>query len=175
MKIKLNALEQRLAKALGREHNKNNIQRNVKEQIQSARDPEEISIEGSAGELVACKYFDVYMDLKTDGNPADYPDYDLITRGGIKVDVKTSDWDWQNPQFKEAMWSTRMNARKQNADVDAYLFVKGKMPVYEVCGWQYKKEHLQQKKMNERTGQEYYYCMESQLRPMAEQYQQFGQ
>ena len=98
-----------------------------------------------------------------------------LTRGGIKVDVKTSDWDWQNPQFKEAMWSTRMNARKQNADVDAYLFVKGKMPIYEVCGWQYKKEHLQQKKMNERTGQEYYYCMESQLRPMTEQYQQFGQ
>ena len=174
MKYKLNSFEQRLAKAMGTERNKNNTQRNVKEQIQSLRDPLEISIEGCAGEIVACKHFNVYPDMETDIDPKDYPDYDLKLYGGIKVDVKTADWNWTNPQYPEAMWSTRLNERKLTSDVDAFLFVKGQMPNYEICGWQYKKEHMQQKKMNERTGEEYFYCMESQLRPMNEQYQQFG-
>ena len=172
MKFKLGSFEQRLAKALGEARNKVNAQRNVKEQIQSTRDPVEISIEGCAGEIVACKHFNVYPDLETE--PKDYPDYDLTLTGGIKVDVKTSEWDFHNPKYKEAMWSTRMNEKKLTSNVDAFLFVKGKMPYYEICGWQYKREHLQQKKMNERTGEEYYYCMESQLRPMTETYQQFG-
>jgi len=174
MKFKLGTFEQRLAKALGEARNKNNTQRNVKEQIQSTRDPVEISIEGCAGEIVACKHFNVYPDLDTDIDPKDYPDYDLVLTGGIKVDVKTSEWDFHNPQHKEAMWSTRLNERKLTSNVDAFLFVKGKMPYYEICGWQYKREHMQQKKMNERTGEEYFYCMESQLRPMTETYQQFG-
>jgi len=166
----LNSLEQRLAKVMGKERCKNNQNRNVKEQIQSQRDPVEISIEGCAGELVACRHYNAYPDLETDISPTDYPDADLIV-SNIKVDVKTTHWDFDKPnKHPETMWASRKNDRKAKSDVDVYVFVRGSMPKYQICGWQYKSEHQKYEKTNPRTGEAYYYCLEKHLRPMYESY-----
>ena len=168
-KITLNKVEQDLAKLIAQGRQDNNKRRGVTNQKQSDRTDWDISLEGVAGELVACKYFNAYPDTDTELDPKDYPSADLITSTGIKVDVKTAKWD-ENSTYFETMWSTRDNERKNNADIDCYLFVRGSFPNYEICGWQTKEDHLKLKRPN-KYGVDYYYCYESHLKRMDETYE----
>jgi hypothetical protein len=85
---------------------------------------EETDLEGIAGELVACKFFNVYPDTET--NLKDLPKYDLLTSKGSRVDVKTT-------QYKNGRLLATLN--KKVCDVDIYVLVIGSFPVYDVVGW----------------------------------------
>ena len=110
--ITLNIVEQELAKLIAKHRQENNARKGFVNHKQSDRSDWDIGLEGSAGEIVACKYFDVYPDTTTELQSTQLPEADLITKSGIKVDVKTVKWD-KNSTYNQTMWSSRKNARKQ--------------------------------------------------------------
>ena len=81
-------------------------------------------LEGIGGEIAACKVFGVYPDTETELDVL--PDYDLITKRGSKVDVKTTKYD------NGMLLATK---KKANSDVDIYVLMTGSFPTYEAKGW----------------------------------------
>lgn len=81
-------------------------------------------LNGIGGEIAACRYFGVYPDTET--SLVNYPKYDLKTKKGAKVDVKTT------PCKTGKLLAT---LKKQIDDCDIYLLVIGEFPTYEIKGF----------------------------------------
>ena len=115
--------------ACGREDN--NKKKGFREKKQCSRSGWDINFEGVCGEIASAKFLDVYPD--TEYNVDNPPKHDLISRKGHTVDVKTAD---KSKDF----WSTIIS--KSVDDVDRYLFVRGRFPTYEMCGWLDSKDYI---------------------------------
>ena len=90
MRITLNQAEQKLAMYLAKARYLNARNNGTKDLKVGGQSNEETDLEGIAGELVACKFFNVYPDTET--NLKDLPKYDLLTSKGSRVDVKTTQY-----------------------------------------------------------------------------------
>jgi hypothetical protein len=124
MIIKLNEAEQVLAKYLAQARYDNARSKgkpNLKMGNQSNWDTD---LEGIGGEIAGCKYFGVYPD--TEINLTSFPKFDLITKKGNKIDVKTT-------KYKNGkLLATK---KKKRGECDAYVLVVGEFPNYELVGW----------------------------------------
>tara|TARA_R110002020_G_scaffold56181_1_gene155718 strand:+ start:1564 stop:2037 length:474 start_codon:yes stop_codon:yes gene_type:complete len=81
-------------------------------------------LDGIGGEIASCKHFGVYPDTKLD--LYDMPKYDLMTKKGARVDVKTT-------KYKNGKLLATLN--KKIEDCDIYVLVVGQFPKYELVGW----------------------------------------
>jgi len=124
MRITLNEAEQKLALYLAKARYLNARNNGTKDLKVGGQSNEETDLEGIAGELVACKFFNVYPDTET--NLKDLPKYDLLTSKGSRVDVKTT-------KYKNGRLLATLN--KKVCEVDIYVLVIGNFPVYDVVGW----------------------------------------
>tara|TARA_R100000750_G_C2277384_1_gene69872 strand:- start:38 stop:529 length:492 start_codon:yes stop_codon:yes gene_type:complete len=125
IKIELNLCEQKLANYIAKGREENNTRKGFKERKQDAkRSSRDINLEGVCGEIAACKAFDRYPD--TEFNVDSPPKHDMMSPLGFTVDVKTAE---KGKEFwSAAEW-------KNVGDVERYLFVRGRCPEYEICGW----------------------------------------
>ena len=138
IKITLNASERVLAMHIACGREENNKRKNFNERKQCDRSGWDINFEGVCGEIAACKYLKVYPDTEYSvDNP---PKHDLITKLGFTVDVKTAD-------ASKDFWSATI--WKKPEDVDKYLFVRGRFPTYEICGWARSDEYIHPSKLHD--------------------------
>lgn len=130
-KIVLNPSERVLAVHIASGREENNLRKGFKEKKQCSRSGWDINFEGVCGEIACAKFLDVYPD--TEYNVNNPPKHDLISRKGSTVDVKTTD------KSKDS-WATIIS--KGVNDVEKYMFVRGRFPVYEICGWLPSEEYI---------------------------------
>ena len=122
--IHLNSIEQQMSIsiALGRYDNarlKGIIDKKIGNQPNWITD-----LDGIGGEVACCKHFGVYPDTAID--LYDMPKYDLMTKKGSRVDVKTT-------KYKNGKLLATLN--KKIDDCDIYLLVVGQFPKYDLIGW----------------------------------------
>ena len=122
--VELNSIEQQMAIsiALGRYDNaraKGITDKKIGNQPNWITD-----LDGIGGEIASCKHFGVYPDTAID--LYDMPKYDLMTKKGARVDVKTT-------KYKNGKLLATLN--KKIDDCDIYLLVVGQFPKYELIGW----------------------------------------
>jgi|19_taG_2_1085344.scaffolds.fasta_scaffold11563_6 hypothetical protein len=125
IKIELNTCERKLANHIAQGRLDNNTRKGFKERKQDAkRSSWDIHFEGVCGEIAACKAFDKFPDTKY--NVDSPPKHDMMSPLGFTVDIKTA-------QKGKEFWSAA--SYKNVGDVERYLFVRGRCPKYEICGW----------------------------------------
>lgn len=136
MHVVLNDAEQKLAKYLAKSryfNARNNGKPDLKMGSQSNW---ETDLEGIAGEIAACRYFNVYPD--TDIDLTVLPEFDFISHKGSKVDVKTT------KHLNGRLLATK---KKLGTDCDAYVLVVGEFPEYRIVGWATSDELFQDKNL----------------------------
>ena len=153
MIIKLNEAEQVLAKFIAQARYDNARKKNIKDLKMGKQSNWETDLEGIGGEIAACKYFGVYPD--TEAGATSFPKYDLITKKGNKVDVKTT---------KHKNGRLLANKKKRRGECDAYVLVTGEFPTYRLVGWATDVELLDPKNISDFGHGEGYALDQDQLR-----------
>lgn len=123
-KVKLNAAEVALVDYVSMVRYRIDQDAGATDRQMSPRDPVEIMRDGYAGELAACRVFNVYPDMSLHPTPGSH---DFVTVKGTKCDVKT------RPTFGDLL----VPVHKKGADVDVYILVIGSGVEFEVVGWAY--------------------------------------
>ncbi len=108
MRITLNQAEQKLAMYLAKARYDENRAKGNPDPKLSPTTNNEIELDGVAGELAVCRFFNVYPDTETKYD--EYPKYDLITPKGSKVDVKTT-------QYKNGRLLATLNKKVLDVDI----------------------------------------------------------
>jgi hypothetical protein len=153
MIIKLNKAEQVLAKYLAQARHDNARSKGKPNLKMGNQSDWETDLEGIGGELAACKHFGVYPD--TEINLTSFPKFDLITKKGNKIDVKTT-------KYKNGkLLATK---KKRRGECDAYVLVVGEFPNYELVGWASDSELLDPKNIVDLGHGEGYALTQEQLR-----------
>jgi len=123
MIIRLNRAEQKLAKFLGKERERNALRNGSQNCRMGPQSDEEIDLEGVAAEIAFAKYANVYPDLDVDCD--EYLTHDAVLHDGKRVDVKST--RYLNGRLIVVPW-------KDVDAVDAYVLVVGTFPEYRIVG-----------------------------------------
>jgi len=135
VKVKLNSIEKRLAEAVARKRNENNISNGVTSLKRSNKSDEDINVEGMMGEIAYCKAMNLYPDLEVD--QVVHPSFDAKYRNGITVDVKTH-VNYSSSRSGNLLMAT---LKTKVIDQDWFALVVGEYPEYEILG-HFKSEDL---------------------------------
>jgi|TARA_R100001244_G_C5083096_1_gene114439 hypothetical protein len=122
--VHLNYIEQQMAISIALGRYDNARTKGIKDK-KIGNQPNWITdLDGIGGEVACCKHFGVYPDTEID--LYDMPKYDLMTKKGSRVDVKTT-------KYKNGKLLATLN--KKLDDCDIYVLVVGQFPKYELIGW----------------------------------------
>lgn len=132
--IKLNEAEKLLATHLAKARYENARSKGKPDLKMGNQSNWETDLEGIGGEIAACKHFGVYPDTETD--LITLPKYDLVTKKGTKIDVKTT--KYKNGKLLATL-------KKSKGECDVYLLVVGTFPEYNLVGWAKDSELLDEK------------------------------
>ena len=129
MEIELNYHEISLGEQIGKRRNEFAEQspniRNVTT-VDTSRKSEQLNIQGAQAEIAAAKAMNLYPDLELHPGPV-FPEYDLITHNGLKIDVK----DTSHPDGNLIVpWRKQWDKKP-----DYYLLVIGKCPTFFMHGF----------------------------------------
>lgn len=156
MIIKLNEAEQLIAKFIAKERYDSARKKNIKDLKMGKQSNWETDLEGIGGEIAACKYFGVYPDyVLTPVGATAFSKFDLITKKGNKVDVKTTKYE------NGRLLATK---KKKRGECDAYVLVIGEFPNYRLVGWATDVELLDPKNIRDFGHGEGYALDQDQLR-----------
>jgi len=123
MKIKLNTIEDELAKAVAKARTAISRKDGVKNQKISDEDDFEVEYVGMSGELAVAKAMNVFPDLSIKSRSGGY---DLTSAQGNRVEVKTT-------RYKSGKLVARTKARAE--DSDYYVLVTGNPPDMTIRGY----------------------------------------
>ena len=151
MYITLNQIEQYLAKTVGQER-RNQNQQNGRNSDELALDND---INGFGGELAVARAINAYPDFTIMPHRRGY-DLTKIENGKeYTVDVKTTR---SNPgSLMAKRW-------KKVDDCSLYVLVHGKLPRYEIQGWVWSRELINDSNLMDNGYGKHYYMERSQLR-----------
>ncbi len=153
MRVNLNQAEQQLAIHLALSRHAN-ARKKGKDNLRMGNQADWITdLEGIGGELAACRYFGVYPDTEIDLE--ELPKFDLVTKKGATVDVKTT--KYRNGRLLATL-------KKQVGDCDIYVLVTGEFPEYELKGWAKAEELLCEKNIGDLGHGKGYILGQEQLR-----------
>ena len=153
MIVTLNQVEQKLAKDVGIKRRQQNLDNGTNLSAKSSADND---INGFAGELAVARVINGYPDFSIGPHRRGY---DLKMRGNngenFRIDVKTTK---HNPGYLIAKHWRKVE------DCDMYVLVSGTMPRYEIQGWVYSVELINQSNLSDMGYGEHYHMERSQLR-----------
>jgi len=122
MQISLSKPEQKIVEYIAKLRNSNKKMSNVEDKKFSDRTPLQINVEGFGAELAFCKHFNIYPDFSIHNRAGEH-DYDY---GGARIDVKFSPTPF-----------LIVPPHKKKGSADVYTLIGGQYPHYEMIGWCY--------------------------------------
>lgn len=156
-KVILNATEQLIVEFIATERQRNKDRYHVSTQKQySSLDPLELNRQGFGAEMAFCIWDNVYPDFAIHNNSGGY---DAIDSQGRRVDVKCSNTNFLlAPEYKDV------------DECDIYVLIKGRFPTYNLVGWLYSSELINEKNLDYHFNKDKksYAVLAEDLRPMWE-------
>lgn len=125
IEIILNETEMLIATYIGMARHNNARVNGIVDQKMGDQDNAFVDINGMGGELAAARCFGAYPDLTIVAADS-LPGYDFVSRTGLRVDVKTTEY----PNGK--LLATK---KTKLGDADMYVLVTGVLPKYRVIGY----------------------------------------
>ena len=141
MKIKLNEVEQRLAKFIAKKRYQVAREAGVYDNKLGDQSNWETDLEGIAGEIAYCKHKNCFPDLELKS----YGYYDCIDPEIGTVDVKTT-------KYKTGKLLAVKGKALKDKIPDAYVLMIGEFPEYEYKGWATSNELLNNKNLQSLNG-----------------------
>tara|TARA_B100000287_G_scaffold434334_1_gene498493 strand:+ start:900 stop:1382 length:483 start_codon:yes stop_codon:yes gene_type:complete len=123
--MELNKNERIIATIIGKERYASNRKNGIVNQKAGTMSIYETEVEGVGGELAFAKMCNLYPDFSVVPGK-----YDFVAHG-MTVDVKTT---------KHKNGRLLVSSTKKISDCDSYVLVVGSMPRYEIIGWAYAPE-----------------------------------
>jgi hypothetical protein len=136
-KIKLNKIEQKLAKLVAKERYDTNRENKVVNNRIGKQSNEQTDLNGIGAEIAFCKYANLYPDYSVFPRKGGA---DCISRTGKKIDVKTTTY---STGHLIAVGTTTIG------NVDVYVLMIGDFPIYEFKGWCTEDELIQNKNLKD--------------------------
>ena len=132
--MELNKNERIIATIIGKERYASNRKNGIVNQKAGTMSIYETEVEGVGGELAFAKMCNLYPDFSVVPGK-----YDFIAHG-MTVDVKTT---------KHKNGRLLVSSTKKISDCDSYVLVVGSMPRYEMIGWAYAPEIINEEHLGE--------------------------
>ena len=132
--MELNKNERIIATIIGKERYASNRMNGIVNQKAGTMSIYETEVEGVGGELAFAKMCNLYPDFSVVPGK-----YDFIAHG-MTVDVKTT---------KHKNGRLLVSSTKKISDCDSYVLVVGSMPRYEIIGWAYAPEIINEEHLGE--------------------------
>jgi hypothetical protein len=152
MKVKLDAVEQELARLVAKKRYESNRKKGVKNSKIGKQSDEETDLEGIAAEIAFCKLMNVFPDLSIYTRNSSQDDGD-VTVNGFRVDVKTT--KYHTGRLVAVPW------KKPN--VDYFALIVGSFPTYELKGFMRSEELLTKSRLKDLGYGKVYAASQSEL------------
>lgn len=125
VQIILNEAEQVLARHLAKARYHNARNQGIADLKMGNQSNEFTDLEGISAEIAVAKFLKVYPDTEI-ANQGEMPPYDLLSRTGVTIDVKTT--KYRNGKLLVTL-------KKNPNDCQRYILCVGEFPIYTIVGY----------------------------------------